>query len=107
MCVWGEGGKRGMPSLTSGWVSSPSLTCPDLSCTVPPGHRKQNHAGKRIKYVHGLVEESGLPPASVDALLFQYVIHECPQQTIRDFVAEGARVVKPGGLLTFVDASPK
>lgn len=69
-------------------------------------HRTKRHAGKPIKYVHGLVEKSGLGDSSVDALLFQYVIHECPQRATRDFIAEAARVVKPGGTLTFVDNNP-
>ena len=38
-------------------------------------------------------------------ILAQFVLQ--PQQTMRDFVAEAARVVKPGGTLTFVDNNPK
>jgi len=60
-----------------------------------------------IKYMHALAEQSGLPSASVDAILFQYVIHECPQQTIQGFVKESARVLNPGGTLTFVDNNPR
>lgn len=71
--------------------------------------RRRTPAGAqpRIKYVHKLVEQSGLAASSVDALLFQYVIHECPQATIRDFIAEGHRVVRPGGTLVFVDNNPR
>ena len=69
--------------------------------------RTKSHVGKRIKYVHGMIEESGLQGSSEDMLLFQYVIHECPQRATRAFIAEAARVLKPGGTLTLVDNNPK
>jgi SAM-dependent methyltransferase len=37
----------------------------------------------------------------------QFVIHECPQQTITDFVQASARIVRPGGVLYFVDNNPR
>ena len=41
--------------------------------------KEKSHLGRRIKYVHGLVEQSGLVAASLDAMLFHFVTHECPQ----------------------------
>lgn len=57
--------------------------------------------------MQGLAEATGLPSASLDLVAFQFVIHECPQQTIRDFIAEGRRLLKPGGVLAFVDNNPR
>jgi hypothetical protein len=39
-------------------------------------------------------------------MLFHYVIHECPKKAIMDFIQEGARAVRPGGTLTFIDNNP-
>lgn len=69
--------------------------------------RRKPAGEKRIRYVHGIAENSGYPAASWDMVAFQFVIHECPQQTIRDFIAEAKRIVKPGGVLTFVDNDPR
>ena len=49
-------------------------------------------------------------PQRYDGNDFAILLNLCPnrpQQTMRDFVAEAARVVKPGGTLTFVDNNPK
>lgn len=73
------------------------------SASSPPSAPKR----QRIKYVHGMAEASGLAARSVDMLAFNFVIHECPQKTIEDFVAEGRRVLKSGGVLTFVDNNPR
>lgn len=65
-------------------------------------------ASRRIRYVHDRVETSKqLSPASVDWMLFQYVIHECPQHAIKDFIATSARALKPNGVLFFVDNNPR
>ena len=52
---------------------------PPLTATVWLCRKENIHPGRRIKYVHGLVEQSGLAAASLDAMLFHYVTHECPQ----------------------------
>jgi hypothetical protein len=38
---------------------------------------------------------------------FQFIIHECPQSALSAFVAEGRRILRPGGVLCFVDNNPK
>jgi len=47
------------------------------------------------------------PPGTRPRHAPQFVIHECPQATIRDFVRESARVLRPRGVLCFVDNNPK
>ena len=51
--------------------------------------KEKSHLGRRIKYVHGLVEQSGLAAASLDAMLFHYVTHECPQVWVGQVGGEG------------------
>ncbi|GAX79902.1 hypothetical protein CEUSTIGMA_g7342.t1 [Chlamydomonas eustigma] len=93
----------------AGQFPEASITGVDLSpyfLAVAEWEQRQRRV-PNIKYMHALAEQSGLPSASVDALLYQYIIHECPQKAIRDFVKESGRVLKPGGTLTFVDNNPR
>lgn len=64
------------------------------------------HLG-RVTYERGLAERTGRPSGSVDLVAFQFIIHECPQQAIRDFVAEARRITRPGGVCAFVDNNPR
>jgi ubiquinone/menaquinone biosynthesis C-methylase UbiE len=72
----------------------------------PPRSQKPEGA-KRIRYVHGLAEACGLPDASVDLVVYNFVIHECPEGVIRDLVQEARRVLRPGGVLMMADNDPK
>ncbi|GIL47876.1 hypothetical protein Vafri_4513 [Volvox africanus] len=60
-----------------------------------------------ITYVHGLAEQSPFAEASLDLVNFNFVIHECPQAAIESFVRESLRVLRPGGMVAFVDNNPK
>ncbi len=48
-----------------------------------------------------------LPDASVDLVVYNFVIHECPEGVIRDLVQEARRVLRPGGVLMMADNDPK
>jgi SAM-dependent methyltransferase len=37
---------------------------------------------RRIRYLHGMLERSRLPPASLDLVAVQFLIHECPAAII-------------------------
>lgn len=60
-----------------------------------------------ITYRHALVERSGLPAGSQQLVAFNFIIHECPQAAIRDFVSEAKRLLPAGGVVAFVDNNPK
>lgn len=64
-------------------------------------------SGSNIRYMHGLAEKSPFESNSLDMVNFNFVIHECPQDAIRSFVVESMRVLKPGGVVAFVDNNPK
>lgn len=64
-------------------------------------------APKRIKFLRGLAEATDFEDAAFDLVVFSFVIHECPQAAIRSFIKEAARIVKPGGVLCFVDNNPR
>lgn len=57
--------------------------------------------------MRGLAEATGFDDASFDLLVFSFVMHECPQAAIRDFLAEAKRVVRPGGVVVVVDNNPR
>jgi SAM-dependent methyltransferase len=38
---------------------------------------------------------------------FQFIAHECPQAALTAFVGEAARILKPGGVICFVDNNPR
>jgi SAM-dependent methyltransferase len=59
--------------------------------------------GRRITYEHGLAEATRYPDASWDMVAFQFIAHECPQAALHAFVQEARRILKPGGVMVFVD----
>jgi ubiquinone/menaquinone biosynthesis C-methylase UbiE len=69
--------------------------------------RKRPAGEKRITFMHGVFEDNTLPSASFDVVVFNFVIHECPQKAIQDFMAGARRLLKPGGVLCFVDNNPR
>ncbi|PSC68913.1 CMV 1a interacting 1 [Micractinium conductrix] len=68
---------------------------------IPGATRRQ-----RITYKHGMLEKSGLPSRSQDLVAVQFVIHECPADIIAQMIEEGKRLLRPGGVLAFVDINP-
>lgn len=73
-------------------------------------NRRRSAAGettKRIKFMRGLAEATGFQPGTFDMVVFSFIAHECPQQALKDFVAEAHRILKPGGVVCFVDNNPR
>jgi len=62
---------------------------------------------RRISYVHGLAESTGMPDASFDVVSLAFVLHECPTAATRDIVREAVRLLRPGGTLVMCDNDPK
>lgn len=62
---------------------------------------------KRITYMHRNMESTGLPPASYDMVVVQFVAHECPARVLENMVAECRRLVRRGGLVVLVDNNPR
>ncbi|KAF6254312.1 S-adenosyl-L-methionine-dependent methyltransferase [Scenedesmus sp. NREL 46B-D3] len=62
---------------------------------------------KRISFERGLAESTGYADGSWDLAVFSFIAHECPQQALRDFVREARRIIKPGGVVCFVDNNPR
>lgn len=69
--------------------------------------RASREAPRRIQYLHRRAESTGLASGSQELVTATFVIHECPDQPIRDFIAEGKRLLKPGGVMVFTDNNPR
>ena len=62
---------------------------------------------RSVHWLRGNAEAMPLPSASVDIVTSFYLFHELPPEVRRTVAAEIARILKPGGLLVFVDSLQK
>ena len=58
----------------------------------------------RVAFVEGAIESVDLPPASFDIATCIYLFHELPAELHREAATAIARLLRPGGLLVFVDS---
>ncbi|MEW5317084.1 MAG: hypothetical protein WDW38_008415 [Sanguina aurantia] len=94
----------GVHQALAGQGPSWSEPCQGLHPPHPPPAQIPNP----ITYRHASIEECALPSASYDLLNFTFVIHECPADAIRGFIAQSKRLLVPGrGIVSFVDNDPR
>jgi SAM-dependent methyltransferase len=67
--------------------------------------RVQNAGVPNLTFAQGLIEDSGLDDASVDAVAITLVLHECPDAVKHELLAEVHRVLRPGGTLVLADTA--
>lgn len=83
---------------------------PPPPATSPARHPRRRDplpGGRRVRFDHALAEAAPYPDCSFDLVAFQYVAHECPQAAIRSFISEARRLLRPGGVVVFVDNNPR
>jgi ubiquinone/menaquinone biosynthesis C-methylase UbiE len=76
----------------------------DLSPHYLAVARRELQSWSRVSLVHGAAEAMPFAEAKFDAITCIYLFHELPSQVRRAVVGEIRRVLKPGGLLVFVDS---
>ena len=76
----------------------------DLSPHYLAVARRELQSWSRVSLVHGAAEAMPFAEAQFDAITCIYLFHELPSQVRRAVVREIRRVLKPGGLLVFVDS---
>lgn len=60
----------------------------------------------RIRYIHANAEAAPFPAATFDLVTSCFVVHECRPAPIEAMIVDGARVLRPGGVLAVVDNDP-
>lgn len=80
---------------------------PHFLAVAELSERRNPTTPHRIRYLHRLAEQTGLPGDSWDVVTHQFVIHECPPAAITAFIQEAARLLRPGGALVMVDNDPR
>jgi ubiquinone/menaquinone biosynthesis C-methylase UbiE len=80
------------------------LTGIDLSQAYLREARRHLGNRYRVGFVTGNAEDLPLPDASQDIVTSVFLFHELPPAVRRIVAAEFARVLKPGGILVFVDS---
>ncbi|MEM7444212.1 MAG: class I SAM-dependent methyltransferase [Pseudomonadota bacterium] len=76
----------------------------DLAATcLRLAHAKAEALDLAIRFHQADATATGLEPDSADLVTATMVLHEMPQQAIRAFFAETARLLKPGGLLRLLE----
>lgn len=66
-------------------------------------HAEAGEAGAPISYVQADGRSTGLEAGSCDVVTGTMVLHEMPSQAIVETLREGARLLKPGGELHFLE----
>ena len=76
----------------------------DLSASYLDEARRHLGSLRPAEFITAPAEVMPLPDASVDIVTTVFLFHELPPEVRRAVAAEMARVLKPGGLLFFIDS---
>jgi ubiquinone/menaquinone biosynthesis C-methylase UbiE len=76
----------------------------DLSRSYLEEARRQLRGLRGAQLIEAAAERMPLEAASVDIAVAIFLFHELPPEVRRAVTAEMARVLKPGGLLVFLDS---
>jgi ubiquinone/menaquinone biosynthesis C-methylase UbiE len=76
----------------------------DLSAAYLVEARRHLGDLRAIAWIEAAAERLPLPAASVDIVTAIFLFHELPPQVRREVTGEIARVLKPGGILVFLDS---
>jgi ubiquinone/menaquinone biosynthesis C-methylase UbiE len=66
-------------------------------------HARAEAQGLAIRFIQADCQATGLEAASADLVTSTMLIHELPRPALEATVAEAARLLKPGGILRFLD----
>lgn len=76
----------------------------DLSLPYLTEARRYTKPLRLLPFIHASAEEIAVKSGSVDIVTCMFLFHELPPDVRRTVIAEMSRVLKPGGLLVFIDS---
>lgn len=69
-------------------------------------HKLAEHRGKRVHYVQGMAENTGLPDESFDLIVAIFLFHEMPRKARDQTVREAYRLLRLGGVFAIMESPP-
>jgi ubiquinone/menaquinone biosynthesis C-methylase UbiE len=66
-------------------------------------HAKAEQQGLAIRFIQASCESTGLEAASCDLVTSTMLVHELPREALEATIREAARLLKPGGIIRFLD----
>jgi ubiquinone/menaquinone biosynthesis C-methylase UbiE len=80
----------------------------DLSpaCVTVAAQDTPDELRPRVAFAQADAVTSGLPDASYDLVTSTMLLHEMPEDAVRELIAESARLTKPGGAVVHLDFLP-
>jgi len=101
-CGFGKSTKPLLSRYPDGEIIGVDLAAPGLKLA----HAEAKAEGLAIHYKQQDGRKVGLPDASVDLVTGTMILHEMPQEAIIETVEEAARLLKPGGVIRFLEFQP-
>lgn len=98
-CGFGKSTRPLVAKYPTAEVIGMDLAAPGLRL----GHAEAEAVGARIHFKQADARATGLPDNSCDVVTGTMILHEMPSEAIQQTVAEGARLLKPGGALRFLE----
>ena len=98
-CGFGKSARPFVDRFPSARVVAIDLSAPVLKLA----HRQSEKLGKKIDFMQRVAEDTGFADASFDLVTATMVIHEQPMPVMRQTLAEGYRLLRPGGRMVVLD----
>jgi ubiquinone/menaquinone biosynthesis C-methylase UbiE len=98
-CGFGKSTRPFVDAFPEAKVTGADLSAPCLQLA----HHQAERLGKRISFSQRNAEATGYPDASFDVVTSTMLIHELPMPVVGRIVREAYRLLRPGGLLAFLD----
>jgi ubiquinone/menaquinone biosynthesis C-methylase UbiE len=98
-CGFGKSTRPFVGAFPQAEVVGIDLSAPNLKLA----HHQAERLGKRITFSQRNAEATGYPDGSFDLVTATMFIHEIPMPSVRRVIEEAHRLLRPGGLLAFLD----
>jgi ubiquinone/menaquinone biosynthesis C-methylase UbiE len=98
-CGFGKSTRPFVDAFPDAEVVGIDLSAPNLQLA----HQQSERLGKKIAFKQRAAEATGFADRSFDLVTGTMLIHEVPMPVLRAILQEAARLLRPGGLVAFLD----